>query len=367
MNRTDFRWLNFLILMAVASACAADDASAPDSEAGWTIDPEPLLVIRDDDPDDPVPMVEVTSATLLPTDEIVVTDRFGPAIHVFNLDGEVVRSPGQRGEGPGEYLAPSLVTTCGTDSLFVFDYNRRLVLVMDFEGALIREFRPVNRPDTIKCLTDSTFLVLDLPDEYPPLSGDGTRGYATVWVSDHQGQELFRVGSFPHVEHRVMGRNADIAGVGGRIVVGTADSAMVEVYGEGGEPLGTLPIGQSPRAPTPEEYERELEFWLTPARGDPERRDILRSRYDQVPPPDEVYPYRELLGDPHGVLWAVASVLGAETTRLQAVDSTGTLRANFTVPNGFEPLEIGEDYMIGRQVAEDLSQELVMYRLLRSP
>jgi len=124
MNRTDFRWLKFLILMAVASACAADDASAPDSEAGWTIDPEPLLLIRDDDPDDPVPMVEVTSATLLPTDEIVVTDRFGPAIHVFNLDGEVVRSPGQRGEGPGEYLAPSLVTTCGTDSLFVFDYNR---------------------------------------------------------------------------------------------------------------------------------------------------------------------------------------------------------------------------------------------------
>lgn len=367
MCRTDVRLVVALLVVLLVTACGSDDASAPLDEASWTIDPEPLLVVRDDDPMVPLPIGEVSWATLLPTDEIVMADRFGPPIYFFDLDGEVVRSAGREGEGPGEFLAPRWVDTCGTESIFVLDYNRRVVVVLDFDGNFVREFRPENRPDRIQCLSDSALVILDLPDEFPPFSGDGTRGSSKVWVSDHEGREVLHVGTFESYEARVMGRMAYVAGVDGRIAVGTGDSTSVEVFEADGTAAGTLPIGQPPRAPTAEEYERELEFWLSPAEGDPERRAILRSMYDVAPPPDEVYPYRRLLGDSEGVLWAVASTLGEEITRLQAVDSAGTLRADFTVPNGFEPLEIGSDYMIGRQIAEDFSQELVMYRLLRSP
>jgi hypothetical protein len=113
----------------------------PDA-APLRLGPEPVVTIGGPDGDAGTDFTVILSGRLLPQGLIAVVDLRIPEIRIFDAaSGELVRSIGRGGEGPGEFgAAPTIAVTDGGD-LWAWDPGNRRVSRFDLDGGLIEEHR----------------------------------------------------------------------------------------------------------------------------------------------------------------------------------------------------------------------------------
>ena len=108
-----------LLLVATHSAIPAQEPprwslAAPDFEVGgFAADGDDALA-------------ELGGVTILSDGNVVVGDRVEPFLKVFSADGDLLRSVGRYGEGPGEYEYVYEMDWCAPDELSVRDVDGRV-------------------------------------------------------------------------------------------------------------------------------------------------------------------------------------------------------------------------------------------------
>jgi len=293
---------------------------------------------------------------------VVVADHHGPGLHRFDAAGNLLRSVVRQGSGPGEMRSSRWVASCGTDTLFLWDSTRRMILRWTHDLDYLDEVRPEDEPDSLRCRGDRGFLVAGLPAVFPPIGDSGERSSAEVWITDLDARRTGRIGSFPAMEGRAMGRRTVIASTGDLLVVGDGTGPHARVWREGalGEPGTDIAIGLPPRPPTAEEYEAAIRYhadFMASERG----REVQFERLSAIRPPASLPPYVHLDALSDGTIWAEVSAEGAPRAHLMAYGPGGGVLADIQLSHPFTLFETGPDWLLGMRPAEGGALELVVF------
>jgi sugar lactone lactonase YvrE len=131
------------------------------------------------------PFNRPTSLAVAPNGDLYVSDGYGNArVHHFSADGELRRSWGEPGNGPGQFMLPHGVAVHPDGRVFVCDRENDRIQIFSPEGEFLEQWTDVQRP---------TKLVFD------------RRGVAIVAeLSWREGMRSFRNGPIPrHSPSRV--------------------------------------------------------------------------------------------------------------------------------------------------------------------
>ena len=124
----------------------------------------------------------ITGGAIAPDGRIWVTD--GPGrILVLSPDGEVEMTVGRRGDGPGEFLSPTLIQASPWGEMVVFDLGRRSLDYFGPGGDFVRRI----------LLTSTVYNpkgMVVLPDSSVVLSGGTTTAETAIHQFSSQGEEI---------------------------------------------------------------------------------------------------------------------------------------------------------------------------------
>ena len=118
---------------------------------------------------------------------------------------------------------------------------------------------------------------------------------------------------------------------------------------------------------TEEDGARYIETLVTQM-GDPEQEAQIREYFGNLPLPEAFPPFSEFKADTEGFLWVKDFQRpGAENRAWSIFDRQGALVGRVTLPERFNPMEIGADYILGVGQDEMDVEYIQMYSLTRPP
>jgi hypothetical protein len=346
-----------LLALLTSTACAStsDDAAPPI----WAVDPTPLLEIADNDPTGDVRLGETVHVTRLPDGGVLVSDRDLHALRFFDAQGTFVRAVGRKGTGPGEFEYIATAWRCG-DSLFVQEIAASRMSVHALDGSLVRampavEFAGGSPSFHSACNAVGTFV----HHGWYPFREDAPvgrqRATVPVWLASATGEQRVELGEVPGPEFvaygygagpALLGRTPQLA-IGQRSVyVGTADSAVVQVFTLAGELAGVRRLPGPPRRVTEADLERAKR--LDSAGQSAAQQRQTREEWALDTPPTTLPAYDAMLVDADDHLWVRRfPAAGDEHAEWTVFDPDGTLVATVLLPPLLTVHEIGRDHIAG--------------------
>jgi hypothetical protein len=217
------------------------------------------------------------------------------------------------------------------------------------------------------------------PEEFP--SGL-IRPEQVVTVHSENGMLLDTVGTFLGAERiiNIRQRNGEIVSIeisappfarsstyvlsGDGLWVATQDGPAIMRYRLDGTPELSIRTGRQPVPVTTEHIDALIDARLEDA--PPETHAGIRSSYEEMPLPEFVPPYGSMLADASNRLWVAdyADPL-APPGRYTVYGEDGGVLARIVLPASFRPYDIGEDWILGRELDELDVEHLRMYRVMR--
>ena len=347
--------------------------SAPAWRPGeaWRIPAEPEVEIGVLEGEAPYQLYRVAGAVRLSDGRIVIANGGTSELRYYTPDGRHLHSVGREGDGPGEFRMIGRIIRLPGDSVLAANLMPppRLAL-FDDEGAFVRAITPAPQ-SPVGRLSDGTLVAHATVNVRNPQNGT-IRIPAIVVLHAPASAAADTIVSLPGSERYVQidqetgwflirpapfGRSAHVAVAADRIYAGENESYEVGVYvpGTGLTQLirRTRPNRPVTRAMIDELRRRNLEN----ARDDNERRAIER-QLAEAAFPETLPAFSDLEADAAGRLWVKDYVVGGEENRWDVFEPDGRWLGTVVLPRGFNPTEIGEDYVLGI-VRDDLGVELV--------
>ena len=129
-------------------------------------------------PDEPgaegEPFNKPTDFALGPDGEMFISDGYGNArIHKYSPDGELIKSWGQPGTGPGEFDLPHCVRVDPRNRLMVADRENNRIQFFTLDGEYIEEWGDLLQPDTIYIDADNLVYIAELGQRISIMTLDG--------------------------------------------------------------------------------------------------------------------------------------------------------------------------------------------------
>ena len=140
-----------------------------------------------------------TGIDIAPNGEFYVSDGYGNSrVHHFSADGEMIRSWGEPGTGPGQFALPHSVCYTNDDRVLVADRENNRIQVFTPEGRFVEEWTHLQRPTDIYMDVHGFIYVSELKW----LRGEESARHGTVSedlhgrvsVLDSNGEVLLRIG-----------------------------------------------------------------------------------------------------------------------------------------------------------------------------
>ena len=367
-----------LIMSLVVLAGSLDASQAP---VRWVVDPAPVLDIAGTSDNGDVAFGTANWATRLPDGGVVVADAAAPGLRFFDARGRFVRQAGREGAGPSEFRTVTWVGRCGHGRVYAWDWIQRRLVQFDSSGAyrktIVVTATPV--PYTTACSPSGVFAFLGIPQRREMKGSDAgstatvVSGASPLVIADSSGTARLTLGDYPVGElvagagaegMRPLGRWTSIALGSDRFYVGTAESPSVDVFDLTGRRVVRFAVPVTPRAPTKEMQEAAINDL---ALAVPRRfRDVAKAQMQNVPLPERLPPYRQIVVDPLGIVWVVVTESGDPETRLLAFDRSGRTIGVAVVPDGMRVFEVGHDYILGAREDQDGEQHVQVWRLRRA-
>ena len=141
----------------------------------FTSDGELLMTLgTPDQPADGTPFNLPTDLALGPDGEMFVSDGYGNArIHKYSPDGELIKSWGTPGDGPGEFDLPHCVRVDPRHRVMVADRSNNRIQFFTLDGEYIEEWGDFRQPDTIFIDDEETVYIAELDQRVTILTLDG--------------------------------------------------------------------------------------------------------------------------------------------------------------------------------------------------
>jgi len=335
------------------------------TDVAWHLDSVPALELRGVSGRD-VDLFRVVGGTRLADGRIVVADG-APRLLEFGADGELLRSSGQRGSGPGEFQSIDWLQRLPGDSIMVYDARLMRASVFTDDLRLARAVSPERAPSgglvppiLRGAFGDGSLLAASrLRVDAPRGSGGIVRPTMVLYGLDADGALMDSLTAVSDdevailegvlVRPRFLRRTRTVVGRDG-FFVATGDRFEVSAHGPDGR-----------------------------------MRRIFRKSHDVLPVPDaELAPFRAIdaqvfegavalpaiggmLLDDAGNVWVEAFQSDTVGRPVWWVfDVEGRLTGRVTLIPRLRPLHIGRDFMLGVW-RDDLDVERVgVYRLLKA-
>ncbi len=347
-----------LVLTAPLLCSACGEPALPLREvAAWTVDPMPLLEIRDDDLDGDVVLGIAEYVTRLPDGGVVVADRGLHSLRFFSSDGRLQRAVGRKGSGPGEFEYIRRANRCG-DSLFVEDVVGQRVGVYTLDGTLARttttrEFGGGTAAFTSACNVDGVFVHLAFGGQFDPAKRGRHREPVAVWLASAARGRIAELDSVAGHEYVAMGdgtvrgllrRTPHLAIGRARVYVGSADSGVVNVFTLDGAPGGVRRLPDADLRATAADIERAKR--LDSMGQSAEEQAYTRAGWALDKPPATRPAYDAMLVDSEGYLWVRRYPTAGDTqTTWMVFDEEGEHVVSVALPATLMVHEIGPDYL----------------------
>lgn len=321
--------------------------------------------------------MDLHDGVILSDGTVVGLDRDAKMLHVFAPTGELIRSVGGEGSGPGEYREPTEMAPYRGDSVVVYDrrLGRTTVLSSRGEtGRLIPVRIPTPRVQLLGSLDDGSIVVLAAT--FTPQSGIWRDTAALVRIPAGGGS-LDTVATVPGAEfYDAIFRGSRQFGVRpyGRSTIGSARGRRITINrGEGCDVETLLPSGElvtrarhpCARSPITDEVVTAAEAdELAGFRSD-EARQFATAFYEAElrPYPDFAPPYDALLTDASGRIWARRySLAGDSPARPWAIfDEEGRWLGEVMVTGNFRLIHVADTTALG-QVVDTLGHSYLALR-----
>lgn len=367
------RLLSALICAAAAAAavaCGGDDGGgpgvAPDAPPGTprAADPEPRLVVGTVEGDTAQQFHRVRTPFLMDDGQLVVPVSGADAIRVFGPDGELLRSLGGTGQGPGEFTSLSAAWARG-DTVEAYDGSLRRV-VRFFPDGTYREVK----------LKGVRSAQLPVPGTWGDgwavatllFWGWGRRDEMAVHRYDRSGEDL---GVVARVEGLARYRTPLFSGPdplspralfalhGDELYVAETTTPEIRVYGPEGDRRRTLVWEPEERIPPEEAFARVVEAEVEDA--GPDQAEAVRRRQEAHEVRDHVSAFWGFLVDDEGFVWIQPYDPDAHSLRLTAgglsrpgsggewriLTPEGEPAGRVAVPDDLEPIRVTSDAVVG--------------------
>ncbi len=120
------------------------------------------------------PFSHPTMARVGPGGDIYVTDGYGNShVHRFSAQGELIRTWGTPGSGPGEFTTPHGVDFTADGEVVICDRENNRIQFFDVDGKFIREIGDLFHPMDVLIDSDGMILVTDQIPRLSMFSPDG--------------------------------------------------------------------------------------------------------------------------------------------------------------------------------------------------
>lgn len=340
----------------------------PEDGGGWWVAADPLLSIGTVEGEDVYQLFGVAGVHRFHDGRIGVVDAGSYQVRIYGPDGTHLRSFGQRGAGPEEFEMPALAGTVG-DTLIVVDRaHHRLTLVHPDQGfvGLVRVadevggfLNPVGSFADGQTVYGGAFDMRRIGE-----LRNGMNRAGTFYRSSHlDGSLAADFGDKPGAEFFIK----DLEGEGqdarpavipfARIPEGAVsphffffssqDGYEVQVYEPSGSLLRLVRLEWDPIPVTPADGERHIERVVEQV-GSLDQEAGIRAQLGSLPLPEVFPPHGSLLADRLDCLWVQDFQRpGAENRTWNVFDAEGALVGRVTLPERFNPAEIGPDYVLG--------------------
>lgn len=359
--------------------------------SGWHLGDAPLLDIGRLDGPDETQFFQVTAGARLSDGSFVLGSFGSHDLRRFTSDGEHLWTAGREGEGPGEFVGLMQLVSGPGDTILTYDFRQRRISRFAPDGTFL-DARPLEGP------SESGFAFVEelLPDgsavftwnEFSrdgglPSEGEVSRDTMSIHVLDATGDSTHELGRFPGDETVVLragetdggfsiaigstpfGRSTEVTSGSTSIWVGDTEQFEIWRYGLDGQLKMIARRAFEPVAVDDALIEQAMAEEMEGA--DDDQRQATRRRWESVPVPPTLPAYEALRVDRAGNLWVqLFEVPGAPERIWSVFTADGVWLGDVRFPDRFRPLEIGDDYVLGR-FGDDLDVEHVQLWELVKP
>ena len=355
----------------------------------WQLSEQAVCDIGAQEGDPDYELYRVPNAMRLPDGRIVIANSGTHEIRLYDPSCSHLFDAGGEGEGPGEFSLVSWVSRYRGDSIAAYDMRLMRVSLFDSDGQFGRSF-PVRGMDAsgrgraLGVFDDGSVLVAALVMNAPNDGSEGFRLKVPLYTVSPEGESrdsicvspgdemfVYSVGS-PNQGNRLeffgppmFGRTTEYAIHGNRFYVAANDSYEIRVH----EPRGGLESivrrRHDPIAVTNADIDASREDQLD---GDmpPGMRQTMIDMLDATPIRETMPADDGVLVDRIGNLWVEGYRRPGDTVpRWTVFDPQGVMLGSLALPDRFEALDVGDDYVLGKWVDELGIEHLRMYELMK--
>lgn len=328
-------WAALLAALTWSVSACADDRVATSSETVLRIDSagvevitnlmetdalpvdsvrgEPVLVIRPDEQGDVV-FHRIAGVVPLEAGGVAVGSAEPRTVYVFDEEGDLQRSLGGPGEGPGEFRYILDVFVISPDSLAVFDNWLGRITVFSAEGIPartidLRRFVPPASGANVYPTSDG-FAFVGIASLGGPRAQSSYRDSAGSYLLDVEGDSVGYYGRFPGAEVMYTERLFGALPFGGllssavrddHLIVGTGDEPELREYDATGEVIRIIRWPDHDREVSSKRMEEYVDFRISTMPED--ERAAYEETIRAFPHSPTEPAYYDLVGSPDGALW----------------------------------------------------------------
>lgn len=308
---------------------------------------------------------------------LIIANSGSSEIRVFDRSGQLQRSLGRTGSGPGEFLALMRIWESGGDTLFTYDVrlSRITAFAIDSGDVLWSEQLPVQMGQAVDRFENGSFLMTQAVEELVFPLGTKTVDSAAVhrFEMGRDRQELVRLPArtrfrvtVPDGAQIATGLPLEPLGfflvIGDTLLTGYGDTAVITKRSSiSGEEIGALRIPMQ-RRPFNEQLRA---IWMDEMVARlPGSRQEAEGFVSQLPRPDSLPVFDRLKVDGSGRLWVREFPLpGADSARWVVIDGAGALVAEISFTVDTELLQVGTDFAVVLNAGADGTQRVAVLPL----
>jgi hypothetical protein len=419
------RSLIALVLAAqtTAAACAGSADASPDAwtvsdsagvrivenyrpawtlETAWTVSTSPAFSANDE-LDDPNPLMRPVDAIRLADGRIAVVDVQAAAIAVYDPTGQRLADIGRRGSGPGELRTAWFLDRWKGDSLITYDSGLNRYSVFGTNGEFGRSYE-IERSSELPYATatgmfpDGGSLILGSLLGATEYEQGLTRRGLPLYRSQSEDNNPIALPAHITREHYIaetglpdpptisipalFAHNQEVTIAGDLLAFGTTSRLEIAMADATGRITQIARLRQDPIELTQSHRQTAEELLLARTTREfilkgirralpnmPERQHLPafgRWAWEYAPKAQQPS-FDTMTGDTEGNVWIISYAPPGTTTPRpwMVIAPNGRWLGNVTLPMGFEPFDIGNDYVLGWRKDENDLIRIEQYTLTK--